>query len=183
MVSLALVAGFGWRYSDVLLMISTTALLVTSAFWRQRNPSQWCFLVNQNSFFRTDILLRCKFACYPFEVLEVVIQLGPLCSSNLLTDHLKTQQPEQLTALLLTGYCIVKIWQYDTYADRGHHMMHSNDRKGLKEEDFPPFPSVVLFNSTLAQNVLLLLVEQTIKMCTSHPILSLYCNCNYNSTH
>lgn len=167
MVSLALVAGFGWRYSDVLLMISTTALLVTSAFWRQSNPSQWSFLVNQKKSFRTDILLRCKLACYPFEVPEVFIQLGPLCSSNLLTDHLKTQQPEQLLALLLTGSCTVRhiCWQ------RGHHMMHSNDGKGLKW-DFPIFQlhELVSFNSSLAQNVLLLI---TVKMCTSHPTLSL----------
>lgn len=36
MASLALIAGLGWRYSDVLFRTSTIALLVISAFWWQR---------------------------------------------------------------------------------------------------------------------------------------------------
>lgn len=162
-----------WAWSALLGLLGLVGGTLTFYWWFPP-PLCWSHLLSgdreicrnhlfqsaKRSFCKRDILLRCKFVCYPFEVLKVFIQLSPLCPANLLTDHLKTQQPEQLAALSLTASCIVKIWSYDTHADRVHHMMHSSDGKEFKWDLSPLSVAITCFNSTFVQNALWLVKKK-----------------------
>lgn len=87
-----LLPGLGWRYSVVLVMMSNTALLVTSTFCKHTQQEEQHERAVHPGGFGTFP------RSYLFHFFEVIVQLGAFGSSNLLADFLWKHKESSLTS-------------------------------------------------------------------------------------